>query len=159
MADFFFFTDLGMLEPQDKASPDQDWFGPMQNNDGTLSPSQYVLDNFNNTAPNAPAYAITESLILFQFNEEGLLNAILKPLQQPKSFGNTDFDFFIYKGLDPNWVFENFSASDIYKNFDLKNSQSSNDIRYKLYEDHAKNKEKGLTTLEKPKAEDIGTLL
>ncbi len=157
MADFFFYTDPLSLIVQ-SIELDQGWFGPEIESNGSLSNQRYCLDNFNIANRKAPAYAVSDSIVLFQYNDKGLLNAILKPLNQPQGFGQSNIDFFIYKGLNPSWLFENYNASKPFENYAINASNNANDIRKKLYDDHKNNVKQGLTTSEKPKSENIGTL-
>jgi hypothetical protein len=87
MADFFFFTDVESILSQEIG----DNFGP-------ISDTEYNLDSFQTVSENANAYAICDSLVLVQENNDGHLNIILKPLTYP-DFNIGRIEYFIYKGI------------------------------------------------------------
>lgn len=98
MADFFFFTDVDLLDNQ----PLDQRFGPV---DG-FENSQYRLLSIHSSSTDANAYAICNGQVFVQQDESNvdLLNLVLRPSVQPK-LGLPAIKYFIYKGIKKESLF------------------------------------------------------
>jgi hypothetical protein len=92
MADFFFFTDTDLLNPQNPSEA----FGPVSGSTDT----NYRLCSLHSASSDPAAYAICNGIIFIQENssDSSLVNLVLKPTIQSKV--NFPFiKYIIYKGI------------------------------------------------------------
>ena len=91
MADFFFFTDIDLLNNQTV----QQSFGPVSGDES----SKYRLLNFHSSSSDSGAYAVCKGQVFAQQNasNSALVNLVLMPAVRPDA-DLRNVDYFIYMG-------------------------------------------------------------
>ena len=126
MSQFYFFTDLDLLNDQTAAQA----YGPVSGNENT----QYSVTSLHTTSGEANAYAVCEGTVLVvpDLNDSNLVTVILKPNQQPPETSHLPFvSFYIYKGINKSSLIENGNVS-------VPDENSDNDLLKAIDEDHKK---------------------
>ncbi len=111
MADFFFFTDVDLLNSQ---TADQA-YGPIQVTDFQFESGKekYRLTSLHSASSNPLAYAVCKGIILVQqsIDDQNLVNIILKPEDQSE-LNNPRIKYFIYKGILKNSLTDGVNVID-----------------------------------------------
>ncbi len=126
MADFFFFTDVDLLNSQ---TADQA-YGPAGTDSGK---DRFRVTSLHSATGTPKAYAICDGQIAVQQDSSNadLIHLILKPSKQP-DFNISTISYIIYKGIKKNSLIN--ESNEIIKN---QNNNLSETI-YKSWEDYCK---------------------
>lgn len=142
MSDFYFFTELDKF--QNASQSQTEAFGPLSPSSGK---DRFHATNIHKMGSEALAVAVCEGIVLVQENNNGDLNIILKPLQQPIDLGLPYIKYFVYRGIKKSSLIDTST--------DQVAAKSTNDLTKRIHEtQEAVNKEESGS--EEPPKEALG---